>query len=273
MACANHPEVLSGLDNCTACGKTFCIDCIVGRKSGWFCAVCDPEKKPRETPAAVAAFAQSPFGGVVPAKPKPGAVRGCTNHPDVLSDLYPCVRCDRTFCPDCLVLLKGSRFCAGCKTNAVKDMQSGLSATGSGLQLAGLGARIAAVVIDQFVMGAISMVFFFILIGIVAGTQSNPDSIVMPLAVFGFYGLMFASMFCYHALMLQWKGQTLGKMAVRIKVVTPEGGPISPGQAWIRVLVWFFLSGCLIDYLPAFFNDEKMAIHDMAARTRVVRVD
>ena len=265
MACANHPEVISGLDSCTACSKTFCIDCLVGRKSGWFCTTCDPEPKAVAAPVGV-----SPSGGVLPAKPKAPATRACTNHPEVLDKLVPCTRCDRIFCPDCLVELKGNRFCAGCKVNAVKDMQSGVN--DKGLQLAGIGARIAAILIDQFVLGMIMMVIFMILGVIIAAVRPGPDSMAMPLLIFGFYGIFFAAIFSYHALMLQWKGQTLGKMAVKIKVVTPEGGPITPGQAWIRTLVWFFLSGCMIDYIPAFFNDEKMAIHDMAARTRVVRI-
>lgn len=271
----NHPEVISGLDNCTACGKTFCIDCIVGRKSGWFCVTCDPDGKSKSPlPPPVAAptpVAQTPYGGVLPAKPK---VRACANHADVLDGLNPCTRCDRLYCPDCLVQLKGSRFCGACKGDAVKDLQSGLRTTGSGLQLAGIGPRIVALIIDQIVIFFIMMVLAIVTIGIAAATNPGPDSMVMPLAVFAFYGLLLGGIFCYHALMLQWKGQTLGKMAMKIKVVTPEGGPITPGQAWIRVLVMFLLSNCLfIDYITAFFNDEKTTIHDMAARTRVVRVD
>src|SRR5687768_15363713 len=111
MACLNHPEVITGLDACTACGRTFCIDCIVGRKSGWFCAACDPDAKPRP----VEAVPPPPVGGVVAAKPK---IRACANHPDVLEPLNPCTRCDRLYCPDCLVQLKGSRFCAACKGDA-----------------------------------------------------------------------------------------------------------------------------------------------------------
>jgi uncharacterized RDD family membrane protein YckC len=259
MACANHPEVITGLDACTACSKTFCIDCLVGRKSGWFCAPCDPEPKAGAAPAVAVA-----------AKPKTPSTGACTTHPEVLDKLLPCTRCDRVFCPDCLVQLKGSRFCAECKVNAVKDLQSGVNE--KGLPLASIGARFVAALIDQFVLMAAMFVVIIAMAAVVALTRPGPDSMVMPLVVFGCYGIMFAFMFCYHALMLQWKGQTLGKMAMKIKVVTPEGGTINPGQAWIRVLVWFFLSGCGIDYLPAFFNDEKMAIHDMAARTRVVKV-
>jgi uncharacterized RDD family membrane protein YckC len=266
MPCLNHPEVVAGLDSCTRCAKTFCIDCLVGRKAGWFCAPCDKELG---GPSSA-----QPAGGASEGKPAPAASptkgKACRNHAEVLDGLNPCAACGFSFCPDCLVELKGRRFCAGCKVNAVKDIQSGVD--GTGLQLAGIGARFCALLIDNFVTGAVMMVFFVILGVVVAVVRPGQDSVVLPLLVFAMYGLMFVGMFCYHGFMLQWKGQTLGKMAMKIKVVTPEGGPITPGQAWIRVLVWFLLHGCAITYLTVFFNPEKLTIHDMAARTRVVRI-
>ena len=254
MPCINHPQVVTGLDNCTRCAKSFCIDCLVGRKSGWFCAPCDKE-----------VAGSSPVPAAAPPK------KSCKNHGEVLDNLNPCAACGSSFCPDCLVELKGRRFCAACKVNAVKDIQSGVD--GSGLQLAGIGARFCALLIDNFVTGGVMTVFMIILIVIMAAVRPDDNSALMPLLMFAAYGLMIAFMFCYHGFMLQWKGQTLGKMAMRIKVVTPDGGPITAGQAWIRVFIWFMLHGCGITYLTAFFNPEKMAIHDMAARTRVVKID
>lgn len=257
MPCLNHPQVVAGLDNCTRCAKTFCIDCLVGRKAGWFCAPCDKELGGPAT--AVAAPAGSTPKG-----------KACRNHAEVLDGLNLCAACGFSFCADCLVELKGRRFCAACKVNAVKDIQSGVD--GTGLQLAGISARFCALLIDNFVTGAVMMVFLVIMGVIIAVLRPDKESVVLPLMVFAAYGLMFVAMFCYHGFMLQMKGQTLGKMAMKIKVVTPEGGPITPGQAWIRVLVWFLLHGCAITYLTAFFNPEKLAIHDMAARTRVVKI-
>ncbi|MBI3855056.1 MAG: RDD family protein [Planctomycetes bacterium] len=269
MPCMNHPEVLAGLDSCTRCAKSFCIDCLVGRKSGWFCAACD-----KELSAPPAASPPPPPPAPAPApvalKVVPAAA-ACANHPDVLGGLNPCSNCEKSFCPDCLVELKGRRFCAACKLEAVRDIQSGVDSS-SGLQLAGIGARFLAQFIDGFAINLILIPLMVVMGIVIAAVRPGPDSMVMPLIVFGFYGLLFAAIFCYHGFMLQWKGQTLGKMAMKIKVVTPEGGPISAGQAWIRVLVWFLLHGCLIDYIPALFNKEKMAIHDMAARTRVVKI-
>jgi uncharacterized RDD family membrane protein YckC len=62
-------------------------------------------------------------------------------------------------------------------------------------------------------------------------------------------------------------------MAVGIKVVTPEGQDIGAGQAWGRALVRqvFFSYFALINYLPALFTKQRTAVHDLAAKTRVVR--
>ena len=279
MPCVNHPQVVTGLDACTRCAKTFCIDCLVGRKAGWFCAACDKElgnsPSPPSAPSAEGAGEGKPAPVVAasaPALPSfKSAAKACRNHAEVVEALNPCSACGGTFCPDCLVELKGRRFCAACKVNAVKDIQSGVD--GSGLQLASIGQRIVALIIDSFVIYGVMMAFVVALVIVLAAVQPGQDSMVVPLLMFAIYGLCFVFMFGYHGFMLQWKGQTLGKMAMRIKVVTPEGGPITPGQAWIRVLVMFMLQGCGITYITAFFNREKQAIHDMAARTRVVRLN
>jgi uncharacterized RDD family membrane protein YckC len=80
-------------------------------------------------------------------------------------------------------------------------------------------------------------------------------------------------MLLYEGLMLARRGQTLGKMAVGIKVVTPEGRDIGTGQAWgravLRQIFWSYLA--FINYLPALFTKQKTAIHDLACKTRVVR--
>jgi uncharacterized RDD family membrane protein YckC len=81
--------------------------------------------------------------------------------------------------------------------------------------------------------------------------------------------------FLYEALMLQHKnGQTVGKMAMKVRVVRPDGSPISTGQAWGRSGLRVVFK-CLwpIDYLPAFFTNEKTTLHDLAASTRVIEAD
>ncbi len=75
--------------------------------------------------------------------------------------------------------------------------------------------------------------------------------------------------------MISVRGQTLGKMALRIKVVRPDGSPVSAGQAWGRALmrgVMIHILG-LVNYIPAFVTKQKTCIHDLVANTRVVNLE
>jgi len=67
--------------------------------------------------------------------------------------------------------------------------------------------------------------------------------------------------------MLQRRGQTLGKMALGVRVVTPQGGPISRRQAWTRAVAKILLGTCLgIDYLAALVTTSAPCLHDLIAR-------
>jgi uncharacterized RDD family membrane protein YckC len=271
MPCTNHPEVLEGLDTCTRCGKSFCIDCLVGRKSGWFCAPCDAAVTGSAPAAAAVAKAAEPKPELAPI-PAPSVLpprRACTNHPEVVDRLNPCSRCRKNFCPDCLVELKSGRYCAGCKTEAVKDMQSGVDQTQ--LPLAHMGRRFVAWLVDFFVMLVLIMPMFAI-----SGYFSTMDGGVPAGGVglqLGLQALAWVIPMAYKAIMLQMRGQTLGKMALGIKVVNPDGSDISPGQAWMRAFIELLLASCCyVTYIVAFFSKDHCALHDMAAKTRVIRV-
>jgi uncharacterized RDD family membrane protein YckC len=170
-----------------------------------------------------------------------------------------------TFCPDCLVDIGGRPYCATCKREQLLDVRSGVDRTV--LQLAGIGKRFGAVFVDGLLINIPLYVLMFVLmIGPLSqGTEPSPllNLIGIP--------FMFVN-FVYEALMLQHKqGRTLGKMALKVRVVRPDGSPLSPGQAWGRSAMRMLL-GCLwiVDYIPAFFTKEKTTLHDMIAGTRVV---
>jgi uncharacterized RDD family membrane protein YckC len=63
-------------------------------------------------------------------------------------------------------------------------------------------------------------------------------------------------------------------MALGLKVVRPNGGPVSPGRAFGRYFAKWLSSMTLgIGYIIAGFDAEKRAMHDMIVDTRVVRAD
>jgi uncharacterized RDD family membrane protein YckC len=186
----------------------------------------------------------------------------CKNHPDVIENLVKCSRCGEDFCRDCVVELQGNFYCAACKTEQVRDIESGVDETK--LDLASILRRFGALLVDGLIFNfTVSILNQFLVAAIVSQSQAAAIlvSFIFPFAVW----------LVYEGLMLQYKGQTLGKMAVRIKVVTPEGNDVTPGQAWLRSFIRLALNlTIIVDYIPAFFSHERRTIHDMAAKTLVI---
>jgi uncharacterized RDD family membrane protein YckC len=193
----------------------------------------------------------------------------CVNHPAVSVGLIRCRRCEQAFCRNCVVALRGQYYCARCKADQVRDIQSG---TESGvLELATIGRRFGA----QWVDGLVFLVIFVpIWVFLAMGSTATPGRPGVEAGLTALLTLGAAALvIVYEGAMLSSRGQTLGKMAVGIKVVTPEGQDISVGQAWGRAVVRqvFFSYFAFINYLPALFTKQRTAVHDLAAKTRVVR--
>jgi len=203
----------------------------------------------------------------------------CQNHPDVIDGLVECWRCGREFClANCVIELQETPFCADCKTAQVRDILAGTDMRS--LDFATLKRRRFAWIID-------GLLKFGILIG-----ASQLGNVIIQFATGpvrrGQLGTEFALMtffiagqvagMCYEAVMMAYnKGQTLGKMAMNIRVVTAEGNPVSTKQAWWRATLkmMFFCFGCevgvgvLIDAIFA-LGQERASLHDLGAKTRVV---
>jgi uncharacterized RDD family membrane protein YckC len=72
-------------------------------------------------------------------------------------------------------------------------------------------------------------------------------------------------------------GQSIGKQALDVRVVTNEGGPVGLGTCLVREVVVKELGTLItvglflpVDYLWPLFDDEDLAIHDIVAETRLV---
>lgn len=191
----------------------------------------------------------------------------CRNHVDVAEGVRRCARCGGTYCSQCLVTIQNQPYCATCKTEQLLDVRSGVDRTR--LVYGGFWARFGAQIIDGIIQVIPSYAILFavmIYAGMLSG-KTEPSPVIF-LAYLPFY--VFPIL--YEGLMLSMKnGQTVGKMALRLRVVRPDGSPISNGQAWGRAVMRLVL-GCMfiVDYIPYFFTDEKTTLHDMVAGTRVV---
>jgi uncharacterized RDD family membrane protein YckC len=193
----------------------------------------------------------------------------CLNHFDSIEGLQHCIRCGRLFCGDCLVMLRGEPYCASCKTEQALDVQSGVDILQA--QYATIPRRFLAFIVDLVVVGIPMQVFS----GVMQATAIFFKNVSLQFFVMGLVVLI--SMIItvtYEALMLlKRNGQTIGKMAVQIRVVRLDGSPPSAREAWLRPIVRTFAGLlCFADYFPAFFTAQRTAIHDMAAGTRVINV-
>ena len=79
----------------------------------------------------------------------------------------------------------------------------------------------------------------------------------------------------YHWLFIGLKGQTLGKMAVGIKVVNARGSIPGLGDAALREILGKIVSTIVIclGFLWIIWDGRKQGWHDKIAKTYVVRVE
>jgi uncharacterized RDD family membrane protein YckC len=76
----------------------------------------------------------------------------------------------------------------------------------------------------------------------------------------------------YQIYFLSTRGATIGKLALGLKVIRADGGPLSVGLATGRFFAylldaWFTLT---IGFIIAGFDSEKRALHDRICDTRVI---
>ncbi len=191
----------------------------------------------------------------------------CANHPDIVSGLAVCSTCGGSFCPNCIISLQGKTVCAGCKGGVVQDIKSNAS---DGLDMAGRGARFGA----QFVDGLLMMLSVFPILMVIGMWSLTDPKVNQQLAAQIVTNLLPAILFCaYEALMLQSRGQTLGKMVAKIKVVQADGSDLTTAQCWKRAgsrsLLAITQIGGIIDILMI-FSANRQCLHDRIAKTRVV---
>jgi uncharacterized RDD family membrane protein YckC len=108
----------------------------------------------------------------------------------------------------------------------------------------------------------------------VRGGALAVDTLILMLCIFlPLHGLGYLVGFAYKTIFISQGGQTPGKMAAGIKVVTAQGEPVGIGRALVRALAeWLSAMVLLLGYVIAGFSDKR-ALHDYIAGTRVIYVD
>lgn len=177
-----------------------------------------------------------------------------------------CGVCHQNFPVDQTIRYGTVNVCAGCKPRFVQGLREGATTPGT-MELAGIGARFGAKFLDNILVGIVQQGLNFAVLGMAGSNQAGTAAVVMMV-------INTTLAIAYQAVFLHWKGQTLGKMAAKIKVVTPEGGSLSWGKAIARPFAEI-LSGCIlaIGYLMAIWDPEKRTLHDRLVGTRVIKAN
>jgi uncharacterized RDD family membrane protein YckC len=190
------------------------------------------------------------------------------------------------FCSECgtphpateMVAIGSANICANCKPLYLQRMREG----GEGIGVrhyAGFWIRFVAVVIDSIIVGVVSLILTFplkLVMGYSAVNMSDPTA-ALPM-ILGAAGLQLAISLTlqavYQIYFLSTRGATIGKLALGLKVIRADGGPLSVGLATGRFFAylldaWFTLT---IGFIIAGFDSEKRALHDRICDTRVIYV-
>jgi uncharacterized RDD family membrane protein YckC len=132
---------------------------------------------------------------------------------------------------------------------------------------AAVGARFAAVVTDLLILAAVDAAVLYFTMQICGiglgelGMLPRAPLFAFLLVQNGGYLVAFTA-----------GGQTLGKMAAGIKVVSAEpGDSLDLGRAFIRELVWLVLAVPAGLGLLSVLSRDRRGVHDRFAGTRVVR--
>lgn len=133
----------------------------------------------------------------------------------------------------------------------------------------GFWIRFLARFVDGLLLIAVNLLFY-LPFGLFAAVMGDAGALFGAAYCFTFL-LQIAVGAAYEIVMTRKYGATLGKMMLRLKVVQPDGSPLSWERATGRYFATLLSSlTLLIGYIVAAFDAEKRALHDHVASTRVV---
>ncbi len=136
---------------------------------------------------------------------------------------------------------------------------------------ADLGKRIVAACIDLILMGVLMVVLGLVFGGTETHSDNGGSGVSVNLTGVS-AAMFFVVAFAYYWLLEATSGQTLGKLAMGIKVCGFAGEPIGVGRSLVRNLVrivdflpFFYLVG----FMAAVFSKNRQRLGDLAATSIV----
>lgn len=173
----------------------------------------------------------------------------------------------------------GTKVCPHCKSeipvDAVKCRYCGESVELSGVKLAGVGSRFAALFIDSIIIVLFWAISTYLVNFTVPVSQSyGSDGSSTNLVVFPIYTLI---LFAYYIILEGplGKGQTIGKKILKIRVVMLEDqSTIDYGVSFIRNILRAIdgLFMYFVGFMSIQGSDKKQRLGDKAAKTIVIKI-
>ena len=128
----------------------------------------------------------------------------------------------------------------------------------------GVGRRAVAVIIDSILLGIVG----YLIASVTGGTTSDGFHVSGAPAL-----LLFVIAIAYYVVMEKTSGATLGKMAMKLKVVKQDGTALDWHASVVRNILriidgfFFYLVGAIVVWV----SKSKQRLGDLAAHTIVVR--
>ena len=150
----------------------------------------------------------------------------------------------------------------------VSAATSGIQSTRAHAMPSGNGARLGAALIDHLILLAIDAAVVYFTLRI-ATLPLSEWRMLPTLPMVAFLGLVKFAYFCAFTAV---GGQTIGKMALAIRVVTAEDAAVDAACAVRRTLAGVAVCALGLGFIPALVGAERRAFHDRVAHTRVIAV-
>jgi uncharacterized RDD family membrane protein YckC len=201
----------------------------------------------------------------LPAAPRaPLAVRRTPEKPRPRSAPRPARRAPESVEPTLQMLDEPPQF-------APADVSplSPAAATPPMAETSGAARRFIAAAIDHGVLVAVDATVVYFTLKM-AGLEPGQWRLLPPVPLAAFLGMVKVAYFCAFTLV---GGQTIGKMAVRIRVVGDDGADLDPARAIGRTLAGACsMLAAGLGFLPVLLAGDRRGVHDRVARTRVIAV-
>ena len=192
-----------------------------------------------------------------------------------------CAQCGTPAAPD-------ARFCESCgaplaaasrpaETPATTEAGRPYAPPATEMAYQGVAIRLVALIIDAIILGIISYIIVAISARSAISVNTSTGAVSIGPAYYAAIVVVIVIELLYFTLLLGRYGQTVGMMAVKIKVVREaDSGPITYGAAFVRTIL------LLIDEIPYFIpyllgailiwtSDKKQRLGDRVAHTVVLK--